>query len=311
MLRSSSELLGSAPTSELQALLSPYKSAACWRESPLLRSFEVKNSELCLQMGPASAVCGELGLPSLQRERRLMVLLVVHQVPKTCLHAHKTPLSKRFSVFKKHLKSRSGLKRGQNDHKPPQTCRLMELMELTSVLKPPGFFLSGRRDARCDASDRCVTPSKSHEGPVLWFLEQNGESPESNRGMPGIRLDGSSGSGTERRANPAGLNEGHFRAPLPIQVRAPAGLGTERRATPAGRNEGHFRVPLPIQVRAPADRGTERRATPAGLNEGHFRAPSDTSEGPGNPCGTDQRPLPGAPPDIGGTPASRKCRRRK
>ena len=67
MLRSSSELLGSAPSSELQALLSPYKSAACWQESPLLRSFEVKNSELWLQMGPASAVCGELGLPSLER----------------------------------------------------------------------------------------------------------------------------------------------------------------------------------------------------------------------------------------------------
>ena len=63
MLRSSSKLLGS----ELQALLNPYKSAACWRESPLLRSFEVKNSELWLQMGPASAVCGELGLPSLER----------------------------------------------------------------------------------------------------------------------------------------------------------------------------------------------------------------------------------------------------
>ena len=68
MLRSSSELLGS----ELQALLSPYKSAACWRESPLLRSFEVKNSELWLQMGPASAVCGELGLPSLERGRTLI-----------------------------------------------------------------------------------------------------------------------------------------------------------------------------------------------------------------------------------------------
>ena len=72
MLRSSSELLGSAPTSELQALLSPYKSAACWRESPLLRSFEVKNSELWLQMGPASAVCGELGLPSLERAARAL-----------------------------------------------------------------------------------------------------------------------------------------------------------------------------------------------------------------------------------------------
>ena len=68
MLRSSSELLGSAPTSELQAFLSPYKSAVCWRESPLLRSFEVKNSELWLQMGPVSAVCGELCLPSLERE---------------------------------------------------------------------------------------------------------------------------------------------------------------------------------------------------------------------------------------------------
>ena len=60
----SSELLGS----ELQALLSPYKSAACWRESPLLRSFEVKNSELWLQMGPASAVCGGAG-STLPRER--------------------------------------------------------------------------------------------------------------------------------------------------------------------------------------------------------------------------------------------------
>ena len=69
MLRSSSELLGS----ELQALLSPYKSAACCRESPLLRSFEVKNSELWLQMGPASAVCGELGLPSLERETLVWV----------------------------------------------------------------------------------------------------------------------------------------------------------------------------------------------------------------------------------------------
>ena len=74
MLRSSSELLGS----ELQALLSPYKSAACWRESPLLRSFEVKNSELWLQMGPASAVCGELGLPSLERE------VLMHQQVRLC-----------------------------------------------------------------------------------------------------------------------------------------------------------------------------------------------------------------------------------
>ena len=74
MLRSSSELLGSAPSSELQALLSPYKSAACWQESPLLRSFEVKNSELWLQMGPASAVCGELGLPSLERGTLLLSL---------------------------------------------------------------------------------------------------------------------------------------------------------------------------------------------------------------------------------------------
>ena len=70
MLRSSSELLGS----ELQALLSPCKSAACWRESPLLRSFEVKNSELWLQMGPASAVCGELGLPSLERGEAAFLL---------------------------------------------------------------------------------------------------------------------------------------------------------------------------------------------------------------------------------------------
>ena len=77
MLRSSSELLGS----ELQALLSPYKSAACWRESPLLRSFEVKNSELWLQMGPASAVCGELGLPSLERASLLCENKTI------CLHA--------------------------------------------------------------------------------------------------------------------------------------------------------------------------------------------------------------------------------
>ena len=52
------------------------------------------------------------GLLSLKRETvelmELIKLLVVHQVPKTCLHAHKTPLSKRFSAFKKHLKSRSG-----------------------------------------------------------------------------------------------------------------------------------------------------------------------------------------------------------
>ena len=61
-------MLGSAPSSELQALLSPYNCAACGRESPLLRGFEVKNSELWLQMAPASAVCGELGLPSLERE---------------------------------------------------------------------------------------------------------------------------------------------------------------------------------------------------------------------------------------------------
>ena len=60
-------MLGSAPSSELQALLSPYESAACWRQSPLLGSPKVKNSELWLQMGPASAVCGELGLPSLER----------------------------------------------------------------------------------------------------------------------------------------------------------------------------------------------------------------------------------------------------
>ena len=80
MLRSSSELLGS----ELQALLSPYKSAACWRESPLLRSFEVKNSELWLQMGPASAVCGELGLPSLERGRALAYVEIFGCVLALC-----------------------------------------------------------------------------------------------------------------------------------------------------------------------------------------------------------------------------------
>ena len=58
----------SLPSPELQALLSPYNSAACGRKSPLLRGSEVKNSELWLQMAPASAVCGELGLPSLERE---------------------------------------------------------------------------------------------------------------------------------------------------------------------------------------------------------------------------------------------------
>ena len=55
------------------------------------------------------------------------------------------------------------------------------------------------------------------------FLEMRGR----NAGHPPC--------GTERRAKPAGRIEGHFRAPLPIQVRAPAGLGTERRANPAGR----------------------------------------------------------------------------
>ena len=73
-----------------------------------------------------------------------MVLLVVHQVPKTCLHAHKIPLSKHFLVFKKHLKSRSGLKRAQNDRESPQICRLMELMELMPVLGGrQDFFVSG------------------------------------------------------------------------------------------------------------------------------------------------------------------------
>ena len=65
----SSELLGRAPFSELQAFLSPYNSAACARKSPLLRGFEVKNSELWLQIAPANAVCAELALPSLERVR--------------------------------------------------------------------------------------------------------------------------------------------------------------------------------------------------------------------------------------------------
>ena len=59
----------SPPSPELQALLGPYNCAASWQETPLLRSSKVKNSELWLQMAPASAVCGELGLPSLERER--------------------------------------------------------------------------------------------------------------------------------------------------------------------------------------------------------------------------------------------------
>ena len=59
---------GHLPVAWKSVICEPCQSAACWRESPLLRSFEVKNSELWLQMGPASAVCGELGLPSLERE---------------------------------------------------------------------------------------------------------------------------------------------------------------------------------------------------------------------------------------------------
>ena len=55
------------PSSELQALLSPYNSAACRRQSLQLTGFKVQNSELWLQIAPASAVCGELGLPSLER----------------------------------------------------------------------------------------------------------------------------------------------------------------------------------------------------------------------------------------------------
>ena len=57
-------------------------------------------------------MCGELELPSLERETveemELIKLLIVHQVPKMCLHAHKIPLLKRFLVLKKHLKFRSG-----------------------------------------------------------------------------------------------------------------------------------------------------------------------------------------------------------
>ena len=59
----------SLPSPELQALLSPYNSAACGQRSPLLRGSEVKNSELWQQIACASAVCGELGLPSLERAR--------------------------------------------------------------------------------------------------------------------------------------------------------------------------------------------------------------------------------------------------
>ena len=63
-----SELLKSLPSPELQALLSPHNSTACGQQSPLLRGSEVKNSEWRAQIAPASAVCGELGLPSLERE---------------------------------------------------------------------------------------------------------------------------------------------------------------------------------------------------------------------------------------------------
>ena len=58
----------SLPSPELQALLSPHNSTACGQQSPLLRGSEVKNSEWRAQIAPASAVCGELGLPSLERE---------------------------------------------------------------------------------------------------------------------------------------------------------------------------------------------------------------------------------------------------
>ena len=58
----------SLPSPELQALLSPHNSTACGQQSPLLRASEVKNSEWRAQIAPASAVCGELGLPSLERE---------------------------------------------------------------------------------------------------------------------------------------------------------------------------------------------------------------------------------------------------
>ena len=58
----------SLPSPELQALLNPHNSTACGQQSPLLRGSEVKNSEWRAQIAPASAVCGELGLPSLERE---------------------------------------------------------------------------------------------------------------------------------------------------------------------------------------------------------------------------------------------------
>ena len=75
----------SLPSSKLQALLNPHNCAACWQETPLLRSSKVQNSELWLQMAPASALCGELGLPSLERARERKHLYITG-VPRPFRH---------------------------------------------------------------------------------------------------------------------------------------------------------------------------------------------------------------------------------
>ena len=64
--------------------------------------------------------------------------------PENVLACTQNPSFEAFLGLQKHLKSRSGLKRAQNDRESPQICRLMELMELMPVLGGrQDFFVSG------------------------------------------------------------------------------------------------------------------------------------------------------------------------
>ena len=150
----------------------------------------------------------------------------------------------------------------------------MELMELMVVLggRRDFFFRAGAaRGATRGDSDRFVTPSKSHEGPVLWFLEQTGKFPES-----GWRVSGK-GDGTPGK---------------------PCGTDTDQRPLPGAPSDTSEGPGRPRDRTSGKTCGTDQRRVPG--------ASSDTSEGPGRPRdgtpgkirGTDQRPLPGAPSDT-------------
>ena len=172
---------------------------------------------------------------------------------------------------------------------------LIELMVFRGGRRDFFFRAGATRGATRGDSDRFVTPSKSHKGPVLCFLEQTGKFPGWLEGV--WERDGTPGKscGTDQRplpGAPSNTSEGPGRPrdgtpgcvcldTTPSSDR----FGTERQAKPAGRIKGDFRAHLRIQVRAPAGR----------LRDGT----------PGKTCGTDQRRLPGAPSDAGKVSAGR------